>query len=158
MDLEQLLGEHGNSLYRMCVLYLKDEALAQDAVQDTFLKAMTANFRGDCSEKTFLVGIAINVCRDYLRSPWLRRRADAAILDNVEAAPVPETADDTLPSAIMALPRKYREVVVLHYYQELKAREIADALHIPLSTVTVRLSRARSLLKEQLKGWYYDEP
>lgn len=56
-----------------------------------------------------------------------------------------------------SLPEKYRAVVVLYYYRELKAREVAQILHIPVSTVTVRLSRARSLLKEALKGWYYDE-
>lgn len=157
MDLEQLLREQGDSLYRMCVLYLKDDFLAQDAVQDTFLKAMTANFRGECSEKTFLTGIAINVCKDYLRSPWRRRRAGPELLKLAEAAPAPEPTDDTLPKAIMALPGKYRAVVVLYYYQELKSKEIAEALHLPLSTVTVRLTRARGMLKKKLKGWYYDD-
>ena len=57
----------------------------------------------------------------------------------------------------MALPWKYREVVVLHYYRELKVQEIAALLGVPVSTVTVRLSRARGMLKERLKGWYYDE-
>ena len=157
MDLERLLQEHGDSLYRMCVLYLKDEFLAQDAVQDTFLKAMTASFRGECSEKTFLAGIAINVCRDYLRSPWRRRRAGPELLETASAVPAPEPTDDTLPRAVMALPGKYREVVVLYYYQELKAKEVAEALQLSLSTVTVRLTRARAMLKKKLKGWYYDD-
>ena len=65
--------------------------------------------------------------------------------------------DDTLPRAILALSRPYREVIILHYYQELKAREIADILHVDISTVTARLSRARNKLRESLKGWYYDE-
>ena len=47
--------------------------------------------------------------------------------------------------------------MVLHYYRELKAQEIAALLGVPVSTVTVRLSRARGMLKERLKGWYYDE-
>lgn len=157
MDLERLLTEHGDSLLRMCVLYLKDESLAQDAVQDTLLKAMWAQFRGDCSERTFLTGIAINVCKSYLRSPWHRRRAPAEALEALAADPDPEPGDDTLVQAVQALPVKYRAVVVLYYYQELKAREVAQALGLPLSTVTVRLSRARGLLKQQLEGWYYDE-
>ena len=65
--------------------------------------------------------------------------------------------DDTLPRAILALSRPYREVIILHYYQELQAREIADILHVDISTVTARLSRARNKLRESLKGWYYDE-
>ena len=65
--------------------------------------------------------------------------------------------DDTLVRAIQALPPKYREVIILYYYQEWKAWEIAQRLHVPVSTVTVRLSRARGLLKERLKGWYYEQ-
>ena len=68
----------------------------------------------------------------------------------------PEPEDDTLVRAVQALPPKYREVVILYYYQEWRAWEIAQRLHIPVSTVTVRLSRARGMLKEKLKGWYYD--
>ena len=67
------------------------------------------------------------------------------------------TGTATLVRAIQALPPKYREVIILYYYQEWKAWEIAQRLHVPVSTVTVRLSRARGLLKERLKGWYYEQ-
>ena len=158
LDLPRLLEEYGDGLLRMCVLYLGDYALAEDAVQDTFIKAMGAweGFRGSCSEKTWLTGIAINVCRSYLRSPWRRRRVDWESV-GPPGTPEPSLPDDTLVKAVLALPEKYRAVVVLHYYRELKVREIAELLHIPVSTVTVRLSRARKMLKEALKGWYYDE-
>lgn len=69
----------------------------------------------------------------------------------------PEPPDDTLVRAIQALPPKYREVIILYYYQEWRAWEIAQRLHVPVSTVTVRLSRARGLLRERLKGWYYEQ-
>ena len=105
---------------------------------------------------TWLTRIAINVCKGYLRSPWHWRRLPAQVLEQLMAPGMPET-DDTLPRAVMALSRPYREVILLYYYQQLKGREIAEILHVPLSTVTVRLSRARRQLKEQLKGWYYDE-
>ena len=158
LDLPRLLEEYGDGLLRMCTLYLGDYALAEDAVQDTFLRAMNAwpRFRGACSEKTWLTSIAANVCRSYLRSPWRRRRAEVDP-DELTGIPEPALPDDTLVRAVRSLPEKYRAVVVLYYYRELKAREVAQILHIPVSTVTVRLSRARSLLKEALKGWYYDE-
>lgn len=158
-DLERLLNEHGDCLLRMCTLYLKDSMLAEDAVQDTMVKAMLCwkSYRGECAEGTFLTRIAINVCRDYLRSPWRRRRAELGVLEDKAGEGFPEPADDTLPRAIMALPKRYREAVVLYYYRELTAKEIAPILGVQVSTVTARLSRARRMLKERLKGWYYDE-
>lgn len=158
MDVPRLLEAYGDSLLRLCTLWLGDQALAEDAVQDTFLRAMGAwrNFRGDCSERTFLVRIAVNVCKNYLRSPWRRRQVPLPQDDHLSVPP-PEPEDNTLLRTVMGLPGKYRAVVVLYYYEELKTSEIASLLHIPLSTVTVRLSRARRMLRERLKGWYYDD-
>jgi len=61
--LTRLMREHGNAIFRMCYLHLHDVQLAEDAAQETFLKAYRHldSFRGDCSEKTWLTGIAINV-------------------------------------------------------------------------------------------------
>lgn len=61
------------SLFRTCYMYLRDKESAEDAVQETFLKAYRAlhTFRGDCSEKTWLMRIAVNVCRDMGRSRWI---------------------------------------------------------------------------------------
>ena len=66
MHLEQLMNQYGDSLLRLCYLYLKDAALAQDAVQDTFVKAWKKldTFEGRSSEKTWLCRIAVNTCRD----------------------------------------------------------------------------------------------
>ena len=65
--------------------------------------------------------------------------------------------DDTLPRAILALSRPYREVIILHYYQELKAREIADILKLSESNAKVRLTRGRTLLRNVLKEEWDDD-
>jgi len=157
--LERMMNEHGSRLLRLCTLYLKDVHLAEDAVQETFLRAWRGadKFRNECSELTWLTRIAVNVCKSWLRSPWKRRRAPAEEMDSLFASSESPSVDDTLPRAIMSLSRPYREVVLLYYYQELKAREIAELLHLPVSTITARLSRARKQLQTRLKGWYYDE-
>lgn len=154
--LQTAVQEYGDSLLRLCFLYLKDLHLAEDAVQDTFLRAYSSfeRFRGECAFKTWLSRIAINVCKSYLRRPW--RMVSTAEIG--EPAYEDVLHDDTVLRAVSGLRVKYREVILLYYYQELSCREIAQMLHLRESTVTARLSRARAELKEQLKGWYFDEP
>ena len=57
----------------------------------------------------------------------------------------------------MELKPKYKEVILLFYYQDMKITDIAHALNAPESTISVRLRRAREILKKQLGGWYYEE-
>lgn len=157
-DFQRIVTTYGDSLLRMCYLYLQDVHLAQDAVQETFLRVHKhyASYRGDAAEKTWIIRIAINVCKNYLRSNWLRR---VDVVASLKSIPVkdPEGYDDTLIREIMKLPPRYKDVILLFYYQEMKIREIAEALGAPESTVAVRLKRARERLKKELKGWYFDE-
>lgn len=157
-DMQKIISEYGASILRMNFLYLKDYHLAEDALQDTLLKVYQkyASFRGNSSEKTWIMRIAINVCKNYLRSNWWKHYDAAAALETIPADE-PDLYDDTLLQCIMNLPVKYKEVILLFYYQELKIREIAETLRIPESTVSVRLKRAKDLLKPQLKGVYFDE-
>ncbi len=163
-DMGRFVELYGDTMLRLCFLYLKDIQLAEDAVQDTFVRVYKnyKNFDGDCHEKTWLTRIAINVCKNYLRSSWRwawwERFDEAAILDKIPIHGSDDLIyDDTLVLEIMKLPPKYKEVILLFYYQELKIREISDALQIPESTASIRLKRAREKLKLKLKGWYYDE-
>ena len=158
LDMDRVLRLYGDSLLRLCFLYLKDPHLAEDAVQDTLIKAYKgyAQFREDCSEKTWLTSIAVNVCKNYLRSAWRRRIDDEKALESIPAA-VNEPHDETLLLEVMKLSGKYKEVILMFYYQEMRIKEISQALQVPEGTVSVRLKRAREILKNKLKGWYYDE-
>ncbi len=157
-DMQKLISEYGNQLLRMCCLYLHDLHLAEDAVQETYIKVYEnwGSYRKDCSEKTWITAIAINVCRSYLRSKWYKLWL-APANENYESSYEEKIKDDTVIKEITKLKKKYREVILLFYYEQLKVREIADILHITESAVTVRLTRAREQLKISLKGWYYDE-
>lgn len=159
-ELERLMTQYGTSLLRMCCLYLRDAALAEDAVQETFIKAYQhyAVFRGEAKELSWLMSIAINVCRDMLRRNWFRRvdrRVDVTILP--ECAQADEYPDGTVLTQVMALPARLREVILLRYYQGLTLQETADALHLAASTVKIRQRKANGLLRDRLKEWYYDE-
>ena len=159
MDMERMLREYGDGLLRMCYLYLKDRSLAEDALQETMLRAYQAraSFEGRASEKTYLTAIAANVCRNMLKSAWLRRFAGSKPLESLPAPDSPGAGDFTVTRAVMALPDRLREAVVLYYDRGMKLREIAQALDISVSTVSARLERAKKRLRAQLKEWYFDE-
>lgn len=160
--MEKLIELYGDELLRLCFLYLHDLQLAEDAVQETYIRIYKNydKFLGKSAEKTWITRIAINVCKDYLRSPWKQRVIYGGIepgYDKDTQARETELYDDTVICAIGQLKPKYREVVLLFYYQELKTSEIAEILGISVSAVTVRLTRAREQLKKKLEGWYLDE-
>ena len=80
-----LVSEHQTSLLRMCYLILHDSGLAEDAVQETFVKAYRAlpAFRGQSNHKTWLMRIAINTCRDMQRGSWLKHISRTVTLDEL---------------------------------------------------------------------------
>ena len=153
--LARLMEEHGDRLYRLCLLLLRDPHLAEDAVQDTFFRAWrSGGFRGESGEKTWLTAIAVNVCRDYRRLYWYRKRLDSEeLLEQIPAPPDAEPQDDEILRQVFALAPKYREPVLLYYWQELTVPEVAALLHEKENTVSTRLRRARAQLKQTLKGW-----
>ena len=147
------------SLLRMCFAWLRDLQLAEDAVQETFLKAYRKydTFRSGSSEKTWLISIAANTCRDILRSSWFRHIDRSVALDSLPEPEVPFTeTDDALTNAVMKLRPRLREVILLCYYQELSAQEAAAVLGTSRQTVYNRLSRALAELRKRLEVDSYE--
>ena len=158
--LSRLMDSYGSSVLRVCYLYLKDHALAQDASQTAFVKAWKAlsSLRDNTSEKAWLMRIAVNTCKTMLRSPEYRMYAQNPDMDELpEPSVAAVESDHTVLSAVLKLPEKYREVIMLHYYQGLTSQEVARILGIPQATVLTRLHRARKLLESDLKGWYQSD-
>lgn len=150
-----MVTQYQTSLRRMCYAILRDEELAKDAVQETFLKAYRTMdaFRGECSEKTWLMRIAVNACRDVRRSAWFRHIKRRITPEDLPE-PTVQLKDNhvELTLAIMRLPQKLKEVTLLYDYQDMTMREVADALGIPPSTVSKRLDRAHAKLRTLLEG------
>ncbi|MBR1607158.1 MAG: sigma-70 family RNA polymerase sigma factor [Clostridia bacterium] len=150
----QLINTYQLSLKRMCCVWLKDAALAEDATQETFLKAYAAlsDFRGECSEKTWLTRIAVNVCRNLRRGWWFDHVDRSVEIERLPEAAVPfEDADSSLIDTVAALPLRLREITMLYYYQDMNMSEISEALNISVSTVSRRLEKARRQLRTQLE-------
>ena len=154
-----LVEQYGESLLRMCHVYLRDADLAEDAVQETFMKAYKAleQFRSQSSEKTWLMRIAINTCKDMRRSAW-HRYVDRRI--TIEHLPTPAyfptLEQSELVIEIMKLPQKHKDVVLLYYYQGMTIIEISQVLKVPNQTVSARLQSARKKLKISLEGGQND--
>lgn len=153
--LNQMVLTYEHDLRRVCTVYLGDADLAQDAVQETFIKAYRSmdGFRGSASEKTWLMRIAINTCKDMRRGGWFRH-VDASISVDDLPMPVepPSVAHIALMNAILALPPKYKAVVLLHCDQGMTVRETAAALKISAPAVINRLKKARIALRIALEG------
>ncbi len=158
--LEKAIMQWEKPILKLCYAYLGDTALAEDAVQETFFKAWKHydRFRGEANEKTWLTRIAVNQCKDVLKSAWMRNMDRSIDPDKLPEGSVPfEERDDTVTRAVMSLPPKLKEVTLLRWYQEMSLEEITTVLRIPRSTVNYRLKKARTMLKGMLEEWYDEE-
>lgn len=158
-DIDRLVNEYSNNLTRLCYMLLKDIHLAEDAAWETLYKAYKGyrSFRKDCTEKTWITRIAINVCNGYMRKPSYSEVAGSDIIpldyasDDEASLELRSVESITLLNAVYKLPDIYRQVILLRYYQQLNNYEICKILSIKSSTVSVRMRRAHDMLKEILK-------
>ena len=158
--LNRLVQEYQGTLLRLCYAYLHDRSLAEDALQETFLKAYRnlGGFRGDASEKTWLMKIAMNTCRDFRRTGWFLHTDRTMTPDRLPEPSVSASEQDReITVEVMRLPMKLREVVLLCYYQSMTTVEAAQTLGITQQAVSARLLRARARLHNALEGRSSDE-
>ena len=160
IEMERLIDDYGDHLLRLCTLYLKDTSLAEDALQDTFIRAWKkyGSFQGKSSERTWLTSIAINVCKNYLRNTWNSKTDFKDLTELVRHGKNEfEQVDNQIDvmNAVLELKEKYRIVILLYYYEELSVKEIASVLSKKESTILTHLKRAREqlhVLLESKKG------
>ena len=151
-EMLRLMGAYGPYLVGMCTLLLRDHHLAQDIVQETFLRAWQKGRLRRETEKAWLSRVALNLCRDEYRSRWFRH-VDRRMIP--EELPIPADAprvDDDLLDCVHRLPAREREAIVMHYWNDMSPEEIAQLLHVSRATVFRRLQRGREKLKIALEG------
>jgi len=146
-----LYARNVKRIYRICYLHLRSVQDAEDAVQTVFLKYWKADkvFRDEEHEKAWFIVAAQNHCRDVCRLFCRRfRLVDPAAIPERSA----EDADYTeLTEALLGLPRLYKDVLYLHYYEGYTTKEIAAMLKRNESTVRTQLSKGRERLKAKLE-------
>ncbi|MEK4129640.1 sigma-70 family RNA polymerase sigma factor [Solibacillus sp. FSL W8-0474] len=154
MDFERLVHTYTNYLLKLSFLYVKDRQAAEDIVQDVWLKVMLSK-NEITSEKSYLVQITVNQCKDYLKS-WRYKKVrvidvlgfERSASQKDELIVIEEKSD--IGKAVWQLPIKYREIIILYYYDTQTVHEVAFTLKLAEGTVKTRLIKARKLLKEQL--------
>ena len=159
--LDRMVRQYEKDLLRICCVYLRDRTVAEDVVQETFLKAYRNldSFRGESSEKTWLMRIAINCCRDYRRSAWYRYIDNRVSIDQLPTLSASPPSDEhiALTMAIMKLKPKYLEVVLLYFYEGCPIKEIAGMLNLTEAAVSTRIRKAKRKLRDELEGGEDDE-
>lgn len=160
--IDELMERYGQDILRLVYSYVNNSQMAEDLTQDIFVKCYKSlhTYSGKSKLRTWLWRIAINHCKDYLKS-WYNRNVLVTeeepanyrtTKQMVEDTVIQKEEDDQLIAAIMTLPIKYREVIYLFYYEELLIKEIAVLTEVSANTVKTRLRRAKELLKERLEG------
>ncbi|QTN01132.1 sigma-70 family RNA polymerase sigma factor [Sediminibacillus dalangtanensis] len=157
LEFEEIMNLYGTDIKRIVYMYVRDYSLADDITQETFIKCFTHyhQFRGD-SLRNWLIQIAINRSKDYLRSAYKKRTLLGENLINLLKTPSVETKileksiEDEVTASIMNLPVKYREIIILYFYKELTIKEISYALEKNENTIKSQLRRAKDLLKKEV--------
>lgn len=154
-----IVDQYANDVFRISLSYTKNRSDAEDVVQEVFLKLLQQNtvFEDDEHIKKWLFRVAINRSKDMCTTYWRKKVVSIDELDSKPDQDFKRSEESNLYEAVMALPKKYRLVVHLYYYEDYSVREIAEIVGIKETTVQTQLMRARKKLKLKLKEEWKDE-
>lgn len=150
-EMNRLMDTYSGMLLGVCTILLSDWSLAQDVVQETFLRAWKRREDHQGSEKAWLMRVAVNLCHDVHRSRWFRHH-DRRITPEELPISAPPAFDSEIVQLVRQLPLAEKEVVVLHFWNGQSAEEIAAMTGASRSAVYRRLEKAKKHLKLELEG------
>lgn len=145
-EIERIMNDYGNILFRICLIMLGNSQDAEDVVQETLMKYLqkAPAFKEKEHEKAWFIKVASNKCKDMLR---FRARHMTADIESIHEF-IQDSSDSGILEALMILPEKFRIVLVLYYVEQYKTEEIAEVIGKSVSAVKMRLQKGRRLLKE----------
>ena len=153
-EIDRIISLYGNSILRMSYIMLKDYDLAEDVVQDTLIQVIKKYYtlKNKETEKSWIMKIAINQCKNQLRSQWFKKIIYYEDANEIKREYTEKnSSEDNTIKYIYELKNSYKEVLLLYYYQELSIKEIASVLGKKESNIQQLLKRAREKLKERME-------
>ncbi len=147
-----VVDKYKDLVYRMALTVVGNHADAEDVMQEVFFRYFRSHpmFENEVHERNWILKVTLNTGKNYARSIWNRNRTELD-LDSVAAEQEQSGVSDVL-RAVLSLPERYRVVIYLHYYEELRIAEIARILKVSESAAAKRLSRGREKLRKKLGG------
>lgn len=151
-EADRAIELYADTVRKICMLHLKSYADTEDIFQTVFLKYVLylGSFENSEHEKAWIIRVTINACKDYLKSFFRSHMVPLEEAAEV-AGEMPEDRSEVL-EAVLSLPKKYKDVVYLFYYEDYTAVEISDILGRNVNTVYTLLARAKVMLREMLGG------
>lgn len=147
--LEETIEKYSNMVYRLAMARTRNIENSEDVYQEVFLRLARKmpEFESEEHKKAWLIRVTINCSKTILNSSFDRHKAE---LDENLKFETPERHD--IYYAVLKLPKKYRTVIHLYYYEDYSIKEISKTLKINENTIKSRLSRARKQLEQAVKG------
>lgn len=143
-NIEHIIGQYGDQLYRTCLITPGNEHDAQDALQETFIRYIYKSpvFHDKEHEKAWLFRVTVNCCKDILRFRFRHSYLEPETLN----IPQVQTPDTGLLREVLKLPEKQRLPVVLHYIEGYSYEDIGNIMGISENAVKKRMQRAKNEL------------
>ena len=156
---DHVYNEYAKELYNIAYGYTRNREDSVDIMQNAYVVLLESNKRFESNEhiKYFLIRVTVNESLDLLKSASKKR----VIKNNDVVVNFPETKKEELPydlsEIVNTLPEKYKTIIILHYYDDMKIKDISNVLKISEPAVKKRLERARNLIKEIIERNYKND-
>lgn len=151
-EADRAIELYSDTVRKICMLHLKSYADTEDIFQTVFLKYVlySGSFENEEHEKAWIIRVTMNACKDYLKSFF--RNHTVPLEEAAETAGEMTEDHSEVLEAVLSLPKKYKDVVYLFYYEDYTAVEISGILGKNVNTVYTLLARAKVMLREMLGG------
>lgn len=153
-EIKRAIDLYADTVKKLCMVHLKNEADTEDIFQTVFLKYFQSNiiFENDDHEKAWIIRVTINACKDLLKSFFRSKTVSVENYLNQQLEIDTTLENRMILEIVLSLPDKYKNIVYLYYYEGYTAVEISRILNKNVNTIYTLLSRSKKILKEKLGG------